>query len=73
MKRKTKFNFIILYSVSYTILNIYILPSGLLGPKVGIWRNGRRSGLNQIEPGYGDVSSGNSQIQGNLGLFSRQS
>lgn len=40
---------------------------------MGIWRNGRRSGLNQIEPRYGDVSSDSPQIQGNLGLFSRQS
>ena len=28
-------------------------------------RNDRRSGLDRIEPRYGDVSSGSSQIQGN--------
>lgn len=39
----------------------------------GIWRNGRRCGLNQIEPRHGDMPSDSFQIQGNLGLFGRQS
>lgn len=53
---------------------LYICCFSLLGPKGGgIWRNGRRCGLNQIEPRYGNVLSDSSQIQGNLGLFCGQS